>query len=161
MLTAKTHTYLIHGLSGTPDVVEALLAGIPADDPRWDYRLAPERFTLREALAHIADWEPIWKMRVARIRAEDKPLIEDIDEGEVAIKNDYAHSNPLESIKRFREGRALLVAEYQTVADDEWERYGLWVYMGTTPISVEGYLALNSGHDGYHTQQIAQSLRAT
>ena len=156
MLTAKTHTYLIHGLSGTPDVVEALLAGIPVDDPRWDNRLSPERFTLREALAHLADWEPIWKMRVGRIRVEDKPFIEDIDEGEVAITNDYAHSNPLESIKRFREGRALLVAEYQTVSDDEWERYGL--YKGTDAMSIEGYLALNSGHDAYHTQQIAQSL---
>ena len=158
MLTAKTHTYLIHGLSGTPDVVESLLAGVAADDPRWDTRLAPDRFTLREVLAHLADWEPIWKMRVALIRAEDKPFIADIDEGEVAIQNDYANSNPLESMKRFREGRAALAAEYKSVGDDEWERFGL--YMGTDAMSIEGYLALNSGHDAYHTQQIAQSLKA-
>jgi hypothetical protein len=96
-------------------------------------------------------------MRVGRIRSEDKPFIEDVDEGAVAIANDYANSNPLESIKRFREGRALLVAEYRTIADGEWERYGL--YMGTDAMSIEGYLALNSGHDAYHTLQIAQSLR--
>jgi len=157
MLTTKTHTYLIHGLSGTPDVVETLLSGVESSDPLWDKRVSPERFTLREVLAHLADWDPVFHLRVSRIRSEDRPALPDIDEGAIAIQNDYAHSDPLESLRRFQEGRAALITLYESITDDEWERVG--IYNGADVMTIEGYLALISGHDGYHTLQIARSLK--
>ena len=158
MLTAKTHEYLTYGLSGAPDVFESLLGGLSDADPRWDNRVAPDRFSIREVLAHLADWEPVFIQRIARIRLEDRPVLPDIDEGEVAIKNDYAHSDPRESLRLFRDRRAGLVAKFESISDDEWERVGL--YRGTDEMTVEGYLSLISGHDGYHTKQVAQSLKA-
>ena len=45
MLPSFGITYLLTALGGTPDVLDALLAKRHADDPVWDARPDPERFT--------------------------------------------------------------------------------------------------------------------
>ena len=65
--------YLLAGLAATPDILDALLKDAADDSPLWDARPDLERFTIREALAHLADWEPIWQARIIRIRDEDSP----------------------------------------------------------------------------------------
>src|SRR5690348_11093850 len=114
--------YLITGLSGTPDVLDGFLKSLPADDPLWDFRPDPDRFTLREIVAHLADWEPIVLERAARTRTENEPHLPDIDEGRLAIEHDYAHSDPHRSLARFREGRVTLINLLRSVEETEWGR---------------------------------------
>jgi hypothetical protein len=159
IMTDVTHKYLIKALAGTPDVFDSILAGLKSDDPRWDVRPDPERFTLREMVAHVADWNPIFEERIRRIRVEEEPVLPSYDEGQFAIDRDYAHSNPIANLNRFREGRATLVALYNEIRDDEWERVGF--YAAVNRFTIETYLALMVGHDGYHTAQAANWLKET
>lgn len=109
---------LLHVLSGTPDVLEAMLRPLGADSPRWDARPAPERFTLREITAHVADMEEVWQQRVRRTADEDEPFLANVDQDELAARNDYAHSVPPANLARFRSARAELVELLGALPDE-------------------------------------------
>lgn len=151
MVPAAARRYLRHGLDATPVVLDRLCAGITGDE--LDRRPDPERFTLREALAHMADWEPIWLDRIQRMRRENDPFLPSIDEGVLAVERDYAHSDAAESLARFRSGREDLSVVLGDLAEDEWERIGYRDQVGPLTIIDLAYFVL--GHDGYHLRQIA------
>lgn len=146
--------YTLSALEGTPTVLESLLKGLPADLSLWDERPDPERFTLREMIAHLADWELIWKMRIERILAEDNPALPDIDEGQRAIDNDYARQNPLQNITRFRSGREATIKILQSMTDEQWERTAQRENIGEMSLST--FVTMMLAHDGYHTRQTAE-----
>ena len=156
MLPPLVLKYFLTALSGTPDVLESLLQKIPVESATWDFRPDPERFTLREVMAHLADWNPIFLGRLERTLAEEDPLLPDIDEGQIAIENDYAHSNPHDSLGRFREGRAELMAFLRTLEGSDWERTAQRPPLGN--LTMEQLAIMILSHDGYHTQQVAQWL---
>jgi uncharacterized damage-inducible protein DinB len=154
MLPDQARRYLLHGLAATPVVVDRLLRDAePAD---YDRRPDPERFTLREVIAHLADWEPIWLERLQKIRTENQPTLPSYDEGQMAIDHDYAHADVGEQQARFREGRARLLQFLQELSPAEWERSGLHTQWGA--LSIETLAVLVHGHDGYHLRQIAEWL---
>jgi uncharacterized damage-inducible protein DinB len=156
MLPPGPRKYLLAAIAGTPDVMEALLNSRPGSDPIWDRRPDPARFTLREVVAHLADWEEIFLDRMTRTREQDQPSLQGYDEGQVAIDHDYAHSDPHANLARFRAGRAAMVTVLRSISDTEWERIGRHTEIG--PISLEAQAILVAGHDGYHTSQVAQWL---
>ena len=161
MLPPFVRKYLLMALSGTPDVLDGLLKGIPDEDPLWDFRPDPERFTLREVVAHLADWEPIFLERMVRIQKETASSLLSYDEGQFALDRDYAHQSPQANLRRFREGRPRMVAFLRSLEASEWLREGRFVTNEAEPgepISMEGWLAQVAGHDGYHMQQTAQWL---
>src|SRR3569833_1407281 len=114
--------YLLIGLSATPDVLEALVERIDPADKVWGYTPDPDRFTLREIVAHLADWDGIFLERIIRTRDEDEPQIEDMDEGQVAIDNDYVNSDPFESMRRFRASREILVQTLRDLDPTHWNK---------------------------------------
>ncbi len=156
MMPPAVRSYLIAALSGTPDVAERLLNDLDTDDPRWDFRPDASRFTLREVVAHLADWEPINLERITRMQEDDNPMLADIDEGKMAADNDYANSDPHGSLAWMRSGRQKFVARLGTLRDEEWTRAGHRERLG--PMTIEIFAALVTAHDGYHMQQIAQYL---
>jgi hypothetical protein len=156
MMPAVVHKYLVAAISGLPDVAERMLKDLAADDPRWDFRPDPERFTLREAIAHLADWEPIHFERIGRMRDEANPVMPDIDEGKMAVEHDYAHSDPHGSLEWLRGGRQKIVQQLASLADDEWPRPGVRESVG--PVTIEILTTFILAHDGYHMRQIAQWL---
>ena len=102
----RIRTYLRQGLAATPVLLDRLLEGITADE--LDKRPDPARFTIREALCHLADWEGVWRERLQRIATEDTPFLPGYDEGQWAIDHDYAHANAAEQLEKFRAGREAL-----------------------------------------------------
>lgn len=155
-----THrAYLVAALLGTPDVLDGLLAILRPDDPTWDNRPDPNRFTLREMVAHVADWEPIHLDRLSRTLAENVPVLPSYDEGQIALDHDYAHTAPHSSLIRFRDGRAKLVAFLQARANAEWEREADRQDLGRCSIEAMATVAL--AHDCYHIRQAIQWLAAS
>ena len=106
MLAEYIRNYLVAGMRATPFVMERMLQDAKPDD--YDRRPDPNRFTIREVVAHLADWEPIWRERMGRMVAEDDPHLPDIDEGELAVQHDYAQTDVREQLSRFHHERAAL-----------------------------------------------------
>jgi uncharacterized damage-inducible protein DinB len=156
MLPSFARRYVQHGLSATPVVLEALLRRLSPDDPIWDARPDADRFTLREMTAHLADWEPIWLERITRTLQEEEPTLPGIDEGRLAIDHDYAHSNPIESLTRFRDGRARLTAVVAQIEEADWGRAAQREGLGRATIDAQVVLIV--GHDAYHLREAAERL---
>ena len=144
-------------VAGTPDVIEALLAGIDSGDSIWDKRPDPDRFTLREILAHLADYDLMWQSRLIRTNAEDNPVHTPANPTQMAIDNNYALLDPLVSLAAIRERRALVVGILLETPEDRWQRTAQWGDMGT--VTFEEQAAVVVIHDSYHTSQIAQWLK--
>ena len=158
MLPAKTRSYLFTALEASPLVLSHLLSEIAATDSLWDMRRSPDRFTLREMLAHLADWEPIFRERLTRTANENEPLLPNVDEGALALANNYARTNPFDSLARYREGRTALVAFLRTLPDDAFARTAHREMIGV--LTLEEQIALIVGHDGYHAKQTIEWLQA-
>ena len=142
--------YLLKALQATPELIASALQGI--SDAEADSRPDPDRFTLREAIAHIADFEPIFRGRMELIASTDTPTLENRDEEQMAIDRDYAHTDVAEQTQIFLAERAKTVALLQTLPLEFWSREGLREGVGT--ISLEDIAHLLVVHDVYHLKQI-------
>ena len=114
----------------------------------------PERFTIREVVAHLADWEPLsgfHSLNLTHRLREDRPVLENLDEGEFAIRNRYHETNVAERLVRFAIGRAALVEMLKAISPEDWERVGLREWGA---LSIDGFAAMILGHDGYHMEQV-------
>ena len=157
MIPEGVKHYLLKSVEGTPIVLRTLLDGFPSDDPIWDQRPDPARFTLREMLAHVADWDVIFLGRIQRTVAEDNPTLPNCDEGRIAIDNDYAAQDPFETLERLSTNRAALVEYVKSLPDAAYDRVALRPEVGTLSIAMQ--VTLIAAHDGYHTRQAAEFSR--
>ena len=153
-LPAAARDYLINALDGTPVVLAAILGARPDVDPIWDKRPNPDRFTLREALAHLADWEPIWRERIDKIQTGTHPFLPSVDEGALAVERDYASRSPSASLAKLALGRQELVTRLKTIPDDDWDLTGDREFVGVVTLQQQVYYIL--AHDAYHLRQAAE-----
>ncbi len=147
--------YLKFGLSATPDVVETLLC--QASFQTLNARPDPERFTLREVVAHLADWESVWLERVQKLLNETHPELPSYDESQWAIDHNYAQSDLAEQLAKFAAGRKALLAVLNDAPTPAWNRTAAHYKMGS--VTLTELAAFILGHDGYHLQQITQFLK--
>lgn len=148
--------YILSGLEASPVVVSELLRGKP--ESTFDKHPDPERFSLREVICHLADWEGVWLDRMQRMASEDKPTLPGYDEGQWAIDHKYSEANAQEQITKFIEGRKALVEFLKGLAPEQWERTGIHSQWGM--ISIQSLATLVIGHDGYHTKQIVEWINS-
>lgn len=152
MQSERARTYIIHGLRATPLVYTTLLQGVT--EAELDRRPDPKRFTLREAVCHLADWEPLWLGRISAIAEQDNPFLPGYDEGQFAIDNDYAHAHAAEQLERFVAGRQKLADYIAALPAAAWNRSGVHEEAG--PLLLGDLVALILGHDGYHARQMVE-----
>jgi len=148
--------YLYNGLEAAPVMLESMLAGLTPEQA--DRRPDPERFSIREMLAHLADMEEVFLARMRRIRQEDQPTITSIDPGPRAIERNYAAADPAEQLRLFTERRAETLAFLKSLADEEWGRTAVRPDMGT--IALEAHATIIPLHDLYHLRQVEEWLKA-
>jgi uncharacterized damage-inducible protein DinB len=156
MFSDRYRDRLLAAVAGLPAVLDSLLNGLPSSDPRWDMHPEPGRFSLREIAAHLADWDAIWLERLAMTRDQDNPSIVPIDEGELAVANDYAHRDPDMSRALLHQRRTEVVKLLRALGDDDWDRPAMHPEFGTFPLKDQAIFVVL--HDGYHTHQVARWL---
>jgi uncharacterized damage-inducible protein DinB len=149
MLPKQVRYYLLAALEATPELLEAALDGLT--DEAADRRPDPQRFTLREMTAHLADWESIFAERMGRTRDEDEPTLPGLDEEQMAVERDYAHADWRAKLAEFGEGRARMLALLHGLPLDAWDRVAHRTEIG--PLTLEGQAVLVSAHDVYHLRQ--------
>lgn len=155
MLPASTRTYLLHGLRATPIVLAHLTAGL--EDVVLDRRPDADRFTIREVLAHLADFEGVWLERMRRMASEAEPFLPSVDEGELAVQHQYALADPELQKEAFRRRRADLVNFLEALPPEDWDRTGR---RDTGIITIGTLAVMVLGHDGYHLQEIVEWMHA-
>ncbi|HVL39670.1 MAG TPA: DinB family protein [Fimbriimonadaceae bacterium] len=145
------HRYLLSALAGAPEVLSALLKTVPAS--ALDHRSDPDRFTPREVLAHLADWEDVYRERIEKMLAEDRPVLPNYDEGAWAVERSYGSRDPGRSLAEFQSKRLALVQRLDQLDDEAWQRRGVRPEIGE--LTVEALVFLIVTHDAYHQRQLA------
>ncbi len=156
MLAQLTRNLTATSLASSPRVFERMLGGLGVTNAIWDFRPDPDRFTLREILAHLADMEAVWNQRMRRMLDEANPGLPNVDENQLAIDHDYPHRDPYDSLVRFHAERADTLRILGGLSDAQWQRTGL--IMERIPMTLETLAVHIAGHDGYHTGQVADWL---
>ena len=144
--------YLFAALESAPDLFDRALRELGSEVA--DRRPDPNRFSIREIMAHLAEWEPIFLNRMRRICEEDQPVLEGYDEGALAVENEYSRTDPFEQLRLFRERRAEMISFLRSCHPEDWQRVGNRPEIGL--ITLEAMVVLVPLHDIYHLRQIAQ-----
>jgi uncharacterized damage-inducible protein DinB len=151
---AFVNPYIRSALGFSPTIIERLVAKLPSG--AFDARPDPDRFTVREAICHLADWEPFFLERLIGAVTIDNFRIVPYDEGQLAIDNDYANQDIERTLKRFRIGRSTYIAYVETLSLEDLDRPAYHPERGH--LTAGDLIDMVVGHDVYHIEQISAQL---
>lgn len=133
-----------------------VLRGIQPEELDW--RPAPDEWSAREIVHHVADADTMATARIIRILTEDDPPIPAYDEQVLARDLRY-RERPIEPALRAIEALRATTAELlDGLTEANWERAGTHSELGR--YSVEGWLEFNAAHAYDHAAQIRQNRAA-
>lgn len=153
-LETPLNFYLLPALGFGPQIILRLLHQLP--EAQLDHALHPGRFTPREVVAHLADWEPIMRERIRTAVARPGSVIPAYDEGQVAIDHQYSDQDPWEQARIFARERLATEALLRGLGEADWRNSVEHPERGTQ--SVEDLANTLLGHDLYHIEQISEHL---
>jgi uncharacterized damage-inducible protein DinB len=119
-------------------------------------RPAPDKWSVAEILAHLADTEIVVGWRIRSILGAPGTPIQAFDQDAWAAAGNYAKRDPRKSIEQFRAVREANLAIYKSLSPEQWKYYGMHAERGEE--SLERLLRMMAGHDLNHTSQIEQIL---
>lgn len=107
-------------------------------------------------MAHLADAELVYGVRIRHLLADDNPTLAGYDEK--AWVGRFAPSEPdaAASLARFRLNREALLRILVTIEDAEWERKGTHAEDGE--MTVKAMVERVADHDRAHLDQIRRAL---
>jgi hypothetical protein len=150
-----TRTALIARYKDGPRAVEAALDGLA--DAELDRRAAPDDWTVREIVHHLADSELTLAARLRLLVAEDAPQIAAFDEQHFARRLHY--DRPIAtSLATLRAARASTGELLGRLAEADWARAGTHTVRGH--YSVEDWLSACAEHAHDHAEQIRRARGA-
>jgi hypothetical protein len=147
-----TNPYLIPALEASPQTIERIVMAVDPSD--WDRVTDEDRFSFREAVAHMADWEPIMRGRIELALREPGATITPLDEEARAIEMNYASSDPLEEAQKFSDERRITVDLIKEIED-----FSVPVnHPQIGDLTVGDLCMILVGHDSYHVEHFSQYL---
>jgi hypothetical protein len=120
---------------------------------------APDEWTARQIVHHLADSETISGYRLRRLIVEDDPLIEGYDEPLYARVLFYATRPIGPSLDALGAARATTLQILERLSEEQWARAGRHSESG--PYSVETWLRIYAAHAHEHAEQIGRALAGT
>lgn len=130
-----------------------------ADPARLTAEPAPGEWSAAIVLAHLADVEMVYGLRLRMVLTADRPWLAAILEGEWADR--LAHLEPAakDSLQRWRVQRDANLRVLGSVTDGEWLREGVHQERGT--VTVADLARIWVEHDQAHLGQIRRALAGT
>ena len=140
--------------AATPKKLERLLAGASAAKLRK--RPAPDKWSVAEIIAHLADVEIVVGWRVRSILGAPGTPIQAFDQDAWVEAGHYAERSPRASVAQLKAVRDANLALYKSLSPEQWKHYGMHSERGQE--SVEHIVRIIAGHDLNHLQQIERIL---
>jgi hypothetical protein len=151
-MTKTDHAEIIAGLRATLRELPALVDRLPAE--RLHAAPAADEWSAAGVLAHLADAEQVYGVRVKLIAAADKPALTAYDQDEWERR-----FGPLESaesaLERWRVLRQNMLRVLESLDEAGWERAGLHQERG--PESIAKIARLLVDHDRAHMKQMEKA----
>lgn len=148
--------YILIGLRKNLEVFEMLVEAIP--DEKLDQPTGPNRFTVREAIAHWADWESVHLQRVETALSFDLAPVPNLSESDRAEEKGYKSWTKKQCVEIFERDRNRLISFIEERNDFEIRRRFVHAKFGT--LTIADYAGHILGHDAYHVEQLLSVLLA-
>jgi len=123
-------------------------------DAKMNQRLHEDRFTPRQIIAHLADWEAILRERMVGTIQWKPYEIKSLDEGQRAIDNQYHMIDVKISLKRFYSERLKTLSFVELLPPEAWSEMAHHPDYGA--VTVLEQVQMLSGHDIYHIDQLLE-----
>ena len=144
----------IKALAETPARVAELLRS--GDPGRWAVRRRPAEWAPVEVLAHLADTELVFGLRVRLIVSADRPPLPVLDQGALAERAGYLAWRPQIALDRFRTRRGETIELLAECSAGELERVGL--HPVRREVTLADLVAIMLAHDTDHVGQMRERL---
>lgn len=141
-------------LAATPARLQSLVAGATARELAWT--TSPERWSITQIVAHLADAELVGAWRIRSVLAADGIALQPFDQNEWASAFKYQSSDPAAAAMLFGALRMATLALLRTVDAERLEYAGLHAERGRE--SVSHIMRMYTGHDLNHLGQIERLL---
>lgn len=122
-------------------------------------RPAPEKWSIAEILAHLADTEFAIGFRLRSILGTPGCATHAFNQDAWASSMDYSRRNVHESIDDFRAVRKANLDLLNHIRPEQWKEYGIHSERGQE--TIEHIVRLIAGHDLNHIAQIEAILKPT
>ena len=144
-------------LQATPRRLARLVKGVSRK--RLSRRPAPDKWSVTEILAHLADSEMVYGYRIRIILEAGAPPLQATDQDIWARFSDYASHDPALSLEAIRVGRERLVRLLKSLPRGSWDLYGVHSERGKETVTRVAQML--AGHDLNHMAQIRERLSVT
>ena len=122
-------------------------------------RPAPDKWSVAEILAHLADAELATSWRLRQVLTNNAIPIQPYDQDLWARTFNYARRDPRQSLATFRALREANIALLKSVPRKLWENYGIHAERGNE--SINHVVKMVAGHDLNHLQQVHKILQGS
>jgi hypothetical protein len=119
-------------------------------------RPAPEKWSVSEILAHLADAETVGSFRMRLILGAPGTPIVPFDQDAWVTSGHYEKRDPRKSLELFRALREANLALLKSLKPEQWKHYGMHAERGQE--SIEQIVRMFAGHDLNHLQQVERIL---
>ena len=133
-----------------PELVATAMTG--AAGAELDYVPAPDKWSIRQILCHVADSEIVAAERFRRIIAEDNPLLVAYDQNAWSRNLDYQRRKISQALETFRHIRGENHELLRSLPEAAFERQGTHQERG--PVSLLDQLRTYAQHAESHAGQI-------
>ena len=117
---------------------------------------APEKWSVNEIVAHLADAEIVSGFRIRLILGAPGTPIVAYDQDKWVKSGHYDKRDPQQSVEQFRVLRESDLALLESLKPEQWKHYGMHSERGQE--SIEHIVRMIAGHDINHLQQIEKIL---
>jgi uncharacterized damage-inducible protein DinB len=139
----------------TPKKLAALIRRL--DKKRLTKRPAPEKWSIAEIVAHLADAEIVAGWRLRQILSTNGTTIQSFDQNAWASTFRYGRQDTKQSLATFQALREYNLAMLKSVPKALWENYGMHQERGKE--SVAHLVRMLAGHDVNHVQQVEKIVK--
>jgi uncharacterized damage-inducible protein DinB len=140
--------------SATTKKLARLIKGVPTAKLRK--RPAPDKWSVAEILAHLADVEIVIGWRMRSILGAPGTPVQAHDQNAWVIAGHYEKRDPRKAIELHGAVREANLALLKSLSSDQWKHYGQHAERGQE--SIEHIVRMVAGHDINHIHQIERIL---
>ena len=142
--------------AATAKKIERLIKGVSTAKLRK--RPAPDKWSVNEILAHLAEAEIAGSFRMRLILGSPGTPVAAFDQDAWVLSGHYEKRDPRKSLEQFRALRQANLELLKSLTPEQWKHHGIHAERGKE--TIEHIVRMFAGHDLNHLRQIEEIVAA-
>jgi len=119
-----------------------------------NFRYAPDKWTVKEVVGHLADSERIFAYRALRISRGDKTPIEGFEQDDYVKNGGFNDRTLADLAEEFAQVRSATLVLFHGLGGDAWQRRGI---ANKNEVTVRALAYIIAGHELHHRRVLEEN----